>query len=59
MLLQFAESELYAYKNINKYKYEELKAILTEYRRFTSEFLANMCRKLEGKLPPFKNMDSI
>ena len=55
LLLQFAESELYAYKNINKYKYEELRFVLTEYRRITSEFLANMCRQLDGKLPPFKN----
>lgn len=59
MLLQFAESELYAYKNINKHSYDELKEILTEYRRFTSEFLANMCRRLEGKLPPFKGNNDL
>lgn len=57
MLLQFAESELYAYKSNDKYSYEELKPILTEYRRITSEFLANMCRKLDGKIPPFKSTE--
>jgi histidine kinase/DNA gyrase B/HSP90-like ATPase len=57
MLLQFAESELYAYKSNDKYSYEELKPILTEYRRITSEFLANMCRKLDGKIPPFKSIE--
>ena len=57
MLLQFAESELYAYKNNEKYSYEELKPILTEYRRVISEFLANMCRKLDGSLPPFRSSE--
>jgi hypothetical protein len=52
MMLQFADSELYAYKNIEKYEYEDLKVILRESRRIVSEFLANMCRKLENDLPP-------
>lgn len=52
LLLQFAEAELYAYKNIGQFKYEDLKKILTEFRRISSEFLANMCRKLENVLPP-------
>lgn len=51
-LLQLSESEIYSYKNIRAYKYDELKKILTEYRRISSEFLANMCRKLEDVLPP-------
>jgi hypothetical protein len=58
MLLQFAEAEVYAYKNIGKYKYEELMTILKEFRRICSDFLANMCRKLENDLPPnFKEND--
>lgn len=52
MLLQFSEAEMYAYKNIGKYTYDELKAILTEYRRIVSEFLATMCRKIGSSLPP-------
>jgi hypothetical protein len=53
LLLQFSDAELYAYKNITKkYQYDELKFILTEYRRITSEFLADLCRKLENQLPP-------
>ncbi|HMX00940.1 MAG TPA: ATP-binding protein [Cyclobacteriaceae bacterium] len=52
LLLQLAESELYSYKKIGGYKYEELKKILTEFRRISSEFLANMTRKLEDVLPP-------
>ncbi|MEM6734566.1 MAG: ATP-binding protein [Bacteroidota bacterium] len=52
LLLQLAESEMYAYKNISNYSYEQLKTILTEFRRICSEFLANMCRRLENELPP-------
>jgi hypothetical protein len=52
MMLQFADSELYAYKNIGKYEYDDLKVVLRESRRIVSEFLANMCRKLENDLPP-------
>ncbi len=52
LFLQLADAELYAYKNIDKYKYDELKFVLAEYRRIVSEFLANMCRKLEQELPP-------
>ena len=52
MMLQFADSELYAYKNIAKYEYDDLKVVLRESRRIVSEFLANMCRKLENDLPP-------
>lgn len=59
LLLQLAESELYAYKNINKHTYDELKLVLSEYRRIISEFLANMCRKLDGSLPPFVNKDEL
>ncbi|MEQ8924447.1 MAG: hypothetical protein RLO81_01475 [Fulvivirga sp.] len=51
-MLQFADAELYAYKNIANTEYEDLKRILTESRRIVSEFLANMCRKLENDLPP-------
>lgn len=52
LLLQFSEAEMYAYKNIENYSFDELKNILSEFRRICSEFLANMCRKLENDLPP-------
>ena len=52
MLLQLSESEVYSYKNITGFKYDDLKRMLTENRRITSEFLANMVRKLGDVLPP-------
>ena len=58
-MLQLADAEFYAYKNIGDYDYEELKKILYEFRRISSEFLANMCRRLEDKLPPNYSTDVI
>lgn len=58
-MLQISESELYSYKIIEDYEYEEIKKILTEFRRFVSEFLAHMCRRLEDKLPPNFSFDSL
>lgn len=52
IMLQLADSEFYAYKNISDFDYELIKKILWEFRRIASEFLANMVRKLEDKLPP-------
>lgn len=58
VFLQFAEAEVYAYKNIDKYGYDELSSILKEFRRICSDFIANMCRKLEHDLPQnFKSND--
>ena len=51
LLLQLAEAEVYAYTTIEG-DYGELKRILTEFRRISSEFLANLVRKREGSLPP-------
>ncbi|QXD13940.1 ATP-binding protein [Rhodocaloribacter litoris] len=51
MLLQLAIAEVYAQKNLTKYKRENVNNIVTEFRRYTSEFLADMCRKLDHKLP--------
>lgn len=56
LLLQMAEAEIYARKNAPaKYKYEEITQLISEFRRISSEFLANMCRRLDGQLPPFKD----
>ncbi|HVI45894.1 MAG TPA: ATP-binding protein [Chitinophaga sp.] len=52
LLLQLADSEYYAYKNITDFEYEEIKKVLWDFRRITSEFLAHMVRKLENELPP-------
>jgi hypothetical protein len=52
MMLQLADSEYYAYKNITDFDYEQIKNILWNFRRIASEFLAHMVRKLENELPP-------
>ncbi|MBD3883280.1 ATP-binding protein [Phormidium tenue FACHB-886] len=52
LLLQMAEAEVYAQKNITSLDRKEIKQIISEYRRIISEYLAGMCRTLEGKLPP-------
>jgi len=52
MLWQLAQAELYAYKNMDDYKYDEVMKVLTEFRRVASEFLANLCRRKESVLPP-------
>jgi len=52
LMLQFADSEYYAYKNITDFEYEEIKRVLWDFRRIASEFLAHMVRKLENELPP-------
>lgn len=56
MMLQFSEAEVYALQNMpsNKLTVKELEKVITEYRRYISEFLADMCRKLDGQLPPLK-----
>jgi hypothetical protein len=51
-MLQLADSEFYAYKNITDFDYEMVKKILWDFRRIASEFLAHMVRKLENELPP-------
>lgn len=54
LLLQMSQAEIYTRKNApSKYKYDDIVILVTEYRRVISEFLANMCRRLEGHLPPF------
>jgi hypothetical protein len=52
LMLQLSDAEFYAYKNITDFDYEEVKNVLWNFRRITSEFLANMVRKLENELPP-------
>ena len=55
-LHQLAVSETESIKSLrstfDKIDIKVLIKILAEYRRLTSEYLANMCRKLEDKLPP-------
>lgn len=52
LMLQLADSEFYAYKNIMDFDYEQIKKVLWDFRRIASEFLAHMVRKLENELPP-------
>ncbi len=55
-LLQMAEAEIYnrTHKNTQQMQ-AQIGKLITEYRRMASEFLAAMCRQLEGKLPPGKD----
>lgn len=53
-LLQMAEAEIYALK-VDAQSRTQVSRTLNEYRRYASEFLAAMCRTLEGKLPPLKD----
>ena len=57
LMLQLADSEYYAYKNITDFEYEEIKKVLWDFRRIASEFLAHMVRKLENELPPNYNTE--
>jgi len=52
LLLQMADAEIYAQKNITSLDRKEIGKVISEYRRIISEYLAAMCRTLEGKLPP-------
>jgi hypothetical protein len=52
LLLQMAQAEVYAQKNITSYDRKDVHKIITEYRRIISEYLAAMCRQLDGRLPP-------
>jgi hypothetical protein len=51
MMLQLAQSEVYARKKLTSHEEDTVKEITAAYRRFVSEFLAGMCRKLDGELP--------
>jgi hypothetical protein len=50
-LLQTAQSEVYAQKNILDHDRNTVKKITKEHRRVISEFLADMCRKIDEELP--------
>ncbi len=58
LMLQLADSEFYAYKNITDFDYEQIKNVLWSFRRIASEFLAHMVRKLENELPPNYTSDN-
>lgn len=55
-LLQMAASELRAQKSNLSSSTEQIRKQWAEYRRVTSEYLADMCRQLEGKLPPLGDL---
>lgn len=58
IMLQLADAEYYAYKNITDFDYEQIKKLLWDFRRIASEFLAHMVRKLENHLPPNYSADN-
>lgn len=51
MLLKFAEAEIYTRKNSN-HNYELVREIIEEFKRCSSEFLAELARKKDTELPP-------
>ena len=51
ILLQMATAEVYVEKNLHGYKRADIGAILKEYRRVASEFLAQVSRDIGDKLP--------
>jgi hypothetical protein len=59
LMLQLAQAEIYAYRNIFDYEYSEMKKVLEEFRRISSDFLANLCRKRESTLPPNYKSDDL
>ncbi len=52
LLLQMADAEVYAQRNITSLERQQVGKVISEYRRIVSEYLAAMCRTLDGKLPP-------
>ena len=54
MLLQMAEAEVYCQTKSPAFSRQDIERMVTEYRRVVSEFLAELCRQSEGKLPPLQ-----
>jgi hypothetical protein len=56
---QLAVSEVESLKHLKgsfpNIEIRTLQKLLSEFRRMSSEYIANMCRKLEGKLPPLSH----
>jgi Histidine kinase-, DNA gyrase B-, and HSP90-like ATPase len=52
LLLQMADAEIYIQKNMTSIERKVIEKVIAEYRRAVSEYLAAMCRNLDGKLPP-------
>lgn len=51
LFLQLAGAEVYVQRNFIKYDREQIAAILEEYRRVSSDYLAALCRDLGESLP--------
>ncbi len=51
MLLKMAEAEDFALRKLHQYDQKTVEKVLREYRRFTSEFLADLCREAGEDLP--------
>jgi hypothetical protein len=55
-LLQMAEAEIHHRTHRNTQQTQaQIGKLIAEYRRMASEYLAAMCRQLEGKLPPSRD----
>ena len=53
LLLQLANGEVRAVRQLDKHKREDVEEVLAAYRRYVSNYLAELCRELENRLPPF------
>ncbi len=51
LLLQLAEAEAYVQRKYQKYERKVIEDILQEYRRVSTEFLAQLCRDIGDELP--------
>jgi hypothetical protein len=50
-MLQLAGAERFVVRSLTRYDRAQIEAIISEYRRVTTEFLAKMCRDLGDSLP--------
>lgn len=55
LLLQLSSAEVYLRKSQTSYSKDQIRELITEYRRISSEYLAEMCRKIGEDLPPLNN----
>ena len=55
LLLQLSCAEVYLQKSQTSYSKDQIRELITAYRRISSEYLADMCRQIGEDLPPIDN----
>ena len=53
LLFQLANGEVRAIRQLDTFKREDVEEVLASFRRYASDNLAELCRELEDRLPPF------